>query len=80
MALLEIKNKEFKLTPIPLRTVRPFVIDEVVLEDAAEEEGLDVNDTVEIGKWLRLKVPIVLPWRLRFSFLVFCSLLPLLSE
>ncbi|KAH6903153.1 DNA repair and meiosis protein Mre11 [Coprinopsis sp. MPI-PUGE-AT-0042] len=56
VALLEIKDKGFKLTPIPLRTVRPFVIDEVVLEDAAEEEGLDVNDTVEIGKWLRLKV------------------------
>ncbi|KAG2007050.1 double-strand break repair protein MRE11 [Coprinopsis cinerea AmutBmut pab1-1] len=56
VALLEIKGKEFQLTPIPLRTVRPFVISEVVLEDAAEEEGLDVNDQMEITKYLKQKV------------------------
>lgn len=46
------------MTPIPLRTVRPFVLDEVCLSDAAEEGGFDLNDRMEISKFLRAKVNI----------------------
>lgn len=35
IGLLEIHGDQFRLKPIPLQTVRPFIIDEVVL---AEEE------------------------------------------
>ncbi|KAJ2915727.1 hypothetical protein MD484_g4664, partial [Candolleomyces efflorescens] len=56
VALLEIKGKDFKLTPLPLKTVRPFVIDEVNLGDVAEEEGLNLNDQMEITKYLKAKV------------------------
>jgi double-strand break repair protein MRE11 len=44
------------MTSIPLRTVRPFVMDEIVLTDVAEEEGFDVTDQIEITKYLKLRV------------------------
>jgi len=56
VALLEIQNKDFRMIPIPLRTVRPFVIEEVVLSEVAEETGLDLNDQMEITKYLKGKV------------------------
>lgn len=36
--------------------MRPFVIKEVVLVYVAEEEGLDLNDQMEISKFLKTKV------------------------
>ncbi|KAJ7704437.1 DNA repair exonuclease [Mycena rosella] len=56
VALLQIQNKEFEMTPIPLRTVRPFVIESVVLSEIAEEEGLNLGDQMEITKFLKAKV------------------------
>ncbi|EIW53657.1 DNA repair exonuclease [Trametes versicolor FP-101664 SS1] len=56
VALLKIQGKEFELTPIALRSVRPFVIDDVILSDAAEEEGFDINDKIEVTKFLKTKV------------------------
>ena len=53
---MKIQGKEFELTPIPLRTVRPFVMDEVVLTEAAEEEGFDTNDQMEVTKFLKARV------------------------
>lgn len=55
VALLEVQGKEYRLTPIPLRTVRPFVLGEVILSDAAEDEGFDLNDRMAISKYLRAK-------------------------
>ncbi|KZT01347.1 DNA repair exonuclease [Laetiporus sulphureus 93-53] len=56
VALLNIQGKEFELTPIPLRTVRPFVLDEVVLTEVAEEEGFDLGDRMAITKFLKKRV------------------------
>ncbi|KAG5649982.1 meiotic recombination [Sphagnurus paluster] len=56
VALLQIQGKEFQMTPLPLRTVRPFVIEEVALSEVAEEEGLDITDQMEISKYLKAKV------------------------
>ncbi|KAF9078545.1 Mre11 DNA-binding presumed domain-containing protein [Rhodocollybia butyracea] len=56
VALLSIHNKEYKMEPIPLRTVRPFVLEEVVLSEIAEEEDLDLSDQIEISKFLKAKV------------------------
>ncbi|KAG8741832.1 meiotic recombination [Ceratobasidium sp. 414] len=56
VALLEIQHNTFQLTPIPLRTVRPFVIDEVNLSEAAETEGLDTSNQIEVMKFLRGRV------------------------
>ncbi|KAJ7130325.1 Mre11 DNA-binding presumed domain-containing protein [Mycena epipterygia] len=48
--------QKFEMTPIPLRTVRPFVIESVVLSEIAEEEGLNLADQMEITKFLKAKV------------------------
>lgn len=56
VALLKIQGKEFELTPLPLRSVRPFVIDEVNLSEVAEENGFDLSDKIEIGKFLKNRV------------------------
>lgn len=44
------------MEPIPLRTVRPFVVDEMVLADVAEAEGWELNDQAEILRVLKEKV------------------------
>ncbi|KZW00362.1 DNA repair exonuclease [Exidia glandulosa HHB12029] len=56
VALLKICGKEFSLEPIPLRTVRPFVLEEVVMAEVAEEEGVDLKEQMEINKFLRGRV------------------------
>ena len=66
VALLQIQGKEFQLTPLPLRTVRPFIIEEIVLSDIADEVELDLNDQLSITKFLKGKVSL-------FSFLLIRS-------
>ncbi|KAH7912498.1 Metallo-dependent phosphatase-like protein [Hygrophoropsis aurantiaca] len=56
VALLEIQGREFQLQPIPLRTVRPFVLEEVVLAEAGEEEGFDLSDQITVSKFLKSRV------------------------
>ncbi|KAH7925347.1 DNA repair exonuclease [Leucogyrophana mollusca] len=56
VALLQIQGKEFELQPIPLRTVRPFVLEEVILAEAAEEEGFDLGDQIAVSKFLKSRV------------------------
>lgn len=55
-ALLEVQGKNFEITPIVLRTVRPFKLAEVILTQVAEEEGLDLTDKIEINKYLKHRV------------------------
>ncbi|KAI6145221.1 Metallo-dependent phosphatase-like protein [Pisolithus tinctorius] len=56
VALLQIQDKEFEMKPIPLRTVRPFVLEEVVLSEAAEEEDFELNDQIAVSKFLKSRV------------------------
>ena len=56
VALLQIQGKEFQLTPLPLRTVRPFIIEDIVLNEVADDVGLDLNDQMAITKFLKGKV------------------------
>jgi double-strand break repair protein MRE11 len=67
VAFIEIQGKEFQMTPIPLRTVRPFVMDEIVLAEAAEEGLVSLTDKMAINKFLRTKVCRIsrLPHRLK---------------
>ena len=55
-ALLEVQGKNFEITPIVLRTVRPFKLAEVILTQVAEEEGLDLSDKIEINKYLKHRI------------------------
>ncbi len=54
VGILEVKDNNFRMRSIPLETVRPFVMDEIVLS----EEGFDVNESTEsILDHLASKVP-----------------------
>lgn len=55
VAILSIKNKEFKLEPIPLMTVRPFAIESVSLAADSDISPSSANKQ-EITKWLIEKV------------------------
>jgi double-strand break repair protein MRE11 len=44
-----------------LRTVRPFVLEEVVLSEVADEEGFDLSDQIAITKFLKTRVCFRLP-------------------
>ena len=56
VGLLEISGKQYKLTSLPLRTVRPFVMGEITLADAAEEQDFDITDRIAVSKCLKQKV------------------------
>ncbi|KAH7101215.1 DNA repair exonuclease [Auriculariales sp. MPI-PUGE-AT-0066] len=56
VALLKVHGREFSLDPIPLRTVRPFVLEELDMQEAAEDEQLDLREPMEITKFLRARV------------------------
>ena len=50
MAILEICGKNYKMRPITLRTVRPFVMDEMILSDVADAGLVDLSDRMSITK------------------------------
>ncbi|XP_072942023.1 double-strand break repair protein MRE11 [Epargyreus clarus] len=54
-ALLQVHKSEFILTPIPLKTVRPFIFKTIVLseENLGEE---DVNENEKVQTFLKAKV------------------------
>ena len=59
VALIQVHGKEYSLKPLPLRTARPFVLEEVALSEVGEEEGFELEDQMEIAKYLRSRVTIV---------------------
>jgi double-strand break repair protein MRE11 len=56
VGLLEIVGNEFRVTPIPLTTVRPFVIDEVVLSEHLNPNQIDNTDSDPVIDFLSQKV------------------------
>lgn len=66
-----VRKKEFFIDPISLKTVRPFVIKHLIMEDEAEESGLDLSNKVKVTEWLRDKVRHLAP---------FCRLFPNSSD
>ena len=55
-ALLEVQDKAFEITPIPLRTVRPFKMDTVCLATVAEDEDINLNDRLSINSFLKRRI------------------------
>ncbi|OZJ02139.1 hypothetical protein BZG36_04801 [Bifiguratus adelaidae] len=53
IGILKITNKEYELETIPLRTVRPFKLEEVIL---SEVDGLRPSDTKGVQKYLVTQV------------------------
>ncbi|KAG8818563.1 meiotic recombination [Serendipita sp. 399] len=55
-ALLEIQGKAFQITPIGLRTVRPFKMDTIYLTAAAEENDINLDDKMAINTFLKRRI------------------------
>ncbi|CAH7670955.1 Mre11 DNA-binding presumed domain-domain-containing protein, partial [Phakopsora pachyrhizi] len=58
VAILEIQDRDFSMTPIPLKTVRPFVFHEIVLSEEEEEQrtlrnGLKFDQKSGVVKFLK---------------------------
>ena len=56
VGILSIQGSQFQISEIPLKTVRPFELDEVVLLEAAKEGDLDLQDKDSITAYLRKQV------------------------
>lgn len=64
VGILNIQGSHFQISEIPLKTVRPFIFDEVVLSTEAEKPGneMDLEDKDSITAFLRAKVSSPLVW------------------
>ena len=58
VGILSIQGSQFQITEIPLKTVRPFEMDELVLTEAAVDESNKINleDKDTITAYLRKEV------------------------
>nr|WJN24888.1 double-stranded break repair protein [Pseudozyma thailandica] len=55
VAIIHVEKTDFMIQPIPLQTVRPFVMDDMVLSEELEEAGLG-SERSDIIKLLRRRV------------------------
>ncbi|KAN0063985.1 meiotic recombination [Thecaphora frezii] len=55
VAIIHVENTDFLIEPIPLKTVRPFVMDDMVLAEELEEHDLE-SRREDIMKLLRMRV------------------------
>jgi len=53
------------MTPLQLRTVRPFVLESLVLQEVSDEEDLDLTDKTAITVFLRSRVSTSLQYHRR---------------
>jgi double-strand break repair protein MRE11 len=56
VGLLKIQGRKFDMKKLRLRTVRPFVMDDIVLSDVAEIEGVSLENKVQVNKYLKTRV------------------------
>ncbi|KAL7409704.1 Metallo-dependent phosphatase-like protein [Mrakia frigida] len=56
VAILRIQGKGFDIEPLPLKTVRPFVMRQIEMADAAEENGVDLTNKQKVTEYLRSQV------------------------
>ena len=53
VGILEIRNEQWRMRPIPLETVRPFIMEDCSLKEA---EGYDITNEEEVIEFLSAKV------------------------
>ncbi|WVR08323.1 DNA repair protein (mre11) [Kwoniella sp. DSM 27419] len=56
VGILSIQGSQFQIAEIPLKTVRPFELDEVVLAYAAEQGAVNLDDKDSISAYLKEQV------------------------
>ncbi|POW14336.1 hypothetical protein PSTT_03076 [Puccinia striiformis] len=53
VGILEVQDRDFSFVPIPLKTVRPFIFEDIVLAEDEEEKKLKLDDKPKIVKYLK---------------------------
>ncbi|PWN27482.1 DNA repair exonuclease [Jaminaea rosea] len=56
IAIIHVENTDYYLEEIPLQSVRPFIMDDMVLKDEAEDANVDLKDKGAVQKLLRDRV------------------------
>lgn len=56
VAIIHVKGRDFNMEPLTLKTVRPFVMDEVDLDEIVDEANLRIDDKQGVTKLLKRKV------------------------
>ncbi|KAM0786756.1 hypothetical protein ACM66B_002191 [Microbotryomycetes sp. NB124-2] len=57
VSLIKIQGKEFEFEPIRLRTVRPFIFEELSLSEViAKDDSVDLSSKVKVTKYLKMRV------------------------
>lgn len=56
VAIIHVKGRDFTLEPLTLKTVRPFVMDEVDLDEIVDQANLRIDDKQGVTKLLKRKV------------------------
>ncbi|WWC93090.1 DNA repair protein (mre11) [Kwoniella dendrophila CBS 6074] len=56
VGIMSIQGSQFQIAEIPLKTVRPFEMDEVILSYAAEQGALSLDDKDSITEYLKKEV------------------------
>ncbi|OAV94569.1 hypothetical protein PTTG_03792 [Puccinia triticina 1-1 BBBD Race 1] len=53
VGILEIQDKDFSLLPIPLKTVRPFIFEDIALAEHEEEKKLKLDEKPKVVRYLK---------------------------
>lgn len=56
MAIIHVEERDFQVEPITLQTVRPFVIDDIDLDDAIEEAQVGIDEKQAVIRVLKAKI------------------------
>lgn len=56
VAIIHVEKRDYMVEPITLKTVRPFIMDDIDLDDELEAAGLTIDDKQAVGKLLKTKI------------------------
>lgn len=56
VAIIHVKGRDFTMEPLTLKTVRPFVMDEVDLDEIVDQANLRIDDKQGVTKLLKRRV------------------------
>ncbi|CAO1636380.1 unnamed protein product [Parajaminaea phylloscopi] len=56
VGIIHVQGTDYRMEPIPLQTVRPFVMDDMSLTEEAKDAGINLTDKAAVQQLLRRRV------------------------